>query len=465
MIRFGACLAVAVIAAPLAGQQPAIYRAQPDTQFLMVINPYHMYWVRGTDTVSQPILEAQVETEVWRQVQGQLEVFDRVADLNTARTVKYDTFTVSPRGVIQPLKGRALGFTDDNDLVPHLPDRPLAPGTAWSDTVQTKSGGPAGDGLLSLARVYRVLRVFDSAGMHLTEVAATGTVHYRDSWWVDSAAGKLVSLDAIGPHREGFLLAARDGRLVSRWWSMNLVGRGVLPGPDGPDTVPAGLVSSQSESPISRDRARLLTRDLPGPDTTFTYDRGVVFVHTVQHDSTHVASGMARADGLVGTADAHYHHGSVVSFSATWTDTAATARRISISASHDSLRVTDVSHADTVLAPPTAWWGVADYAMGELLVPAFLAHASDTAAAPFAVYRPFARHWDTGTAKVRPLGEYLLASYRLGTDTASTYLLISRSGELLMGENSDPTGANRMPAEGTPKRAVLDAFLKTLQSR
>lgn len=464
MIRFTTCLAVVLITAPLAGQQPAIYRPQPDSQFLLVINPYHMYWVRGNDTLSQPVLETQVETEVWRQVQGRLEVFDRVATLNTARTVKYDTFTVSPRGVIQPLNGRVLGFKDDNDLVPHLPDRPLVPGTAWSDTVQTVSRGPAGDGLLSLAREFRVQRVFDSAGMHLTEVAATGTVHYRDSWWVDSAAGKLVSLDAIGPHKEGFLFAVREGRLVSRWWSMNLAGHGVIPDSVGVDTTAAGLVSSQSESPISRERAHLLTRDLPGADTTFTFNRGVIFVHTVQHDSEHVASGMARSDGLVGTAAARYQQGSVASFSATWTDTAAIARRISITASPNSIRVADVGHADTVLVPPAAWWGVADYAMGELLVPTFLAHASDTTAAPFAIYRPYPRHWDTGTAKIRPLGEYLLASYRLGSDTAATYFLISRTGELLMGENSDPTGAERMPAEGTPKRAALDAFLKSLQS-
>jgi hypothetical protein len=463
--RLSPCLVFALITAPLSAQQPATYRPQADTQFMMVINPYHMYWVRGSDTLSQPALEAQVETEVWRQVQGQLEVFDRVADLNTARTVKYDTFTVSPRGVIQPLNGRVLGFKDDNDLVPHLPDRPLVPGTAWSDTVQTMSRGPAGDGVLALIRDFRVQRVFDSAGTQLAEVAATGTAHYRDSWWVDSAAGKLLSIDAIGPHKEGLIFAIREGRLVSRWWSMNLVGRGVIPGPAGLDTVAAGLVSAQSESPISRERAHLLTRDLPGADTTFTFNRGVVFVHTVQHDSAHVASGMARADGLVGTADARYQRGSVRSFAVTWTDTSATARRISLSASRDSLRLTDMGHADTVLVAPTPWWGVADYAMGELLIPTFLAHASDTAAAPFAIYRPYPRHWDTGTAKIRPLGEYLLASYRLGSDTAATYFLISRSGELLMGENSDPTGAERMPAEGTPKRATLDAFLKSLQSR
>jgi hypothetical protein len=458
-------LAVALMVAPVSAQQPATYRPQADTQFMIVINPYHMYWVRGSDTLSQPVLEAQVETEVWRQVQGQLEVFDRVADLNTARTVKYDTFTVSPRGVIKPLNGRVLGFKDDNDLVPHLPDHPLVPGTAWSDTVQTTSRGPAGDGVLALMRDFRVQRVFDSAGMHLTEVAATGTVHYRDSWWVDSAAGKLLSIDAIGPHKEGLMLAVREGRLVSRWWSMNLVGRGVIPGPAGLDTVPAGLVSAQSESPISRDRAHLLMRDLPGADTTFTFNRGVVFVHTVAHDSAHVASGMARADGLVGTADARYQRGSVRSFTVTWTDTSAAARHISMSVSHDSLQLTDMGHADTVLVAPTGWWGVADYAMGELLIPTFLAHASDTAAAPFAIYRPYPRHWDAGTAKIRPLGDYLLASYRLGSDTAATYFLISRSGELLMGENSDPTGAERMPAEGTPKRATLDAFLKSLQSR
>src|SRR5229473_719983 len=162
---------------------------------------------------------------------------------------------------------------------------------------------------------------------------------------------------------------------------------------------------------------------------------------------------MTRNDGLVGTARARFSAGKVESYDALWTDTAATPRRIMLSVVHDSLLIRDPSRADTVIPIPATSWGVADYAMNEFLVPVFLARSADDVSFPFAVYRPYARHWDTGIASVRRLGENFIASYRVGADTLDVTLLITGEGDLLLGENAGPTGAQRLPLEGSSRRA------------
>ena len=102
--------------------------------------------------------------------------------------------------------------------------------------------------------------------------------------------------------------------------------------------------------------------------------------------------------------------------------------------------------------------------MNELLVPIFLAHGKDSSAA-FAIYRPYAGHWDEGRAVVQRAGEYFIASYRLGNDTLQTVLLIAPDGELLMAENSGPTGARRLPLPGSPRSARLEAIVDEIRRR
>jgi hypothetical protein len=204
---------------------------------------------------------------------------------------------------------------------------------------------------------------------------------------------------------------------------------------------------------------------LPGVDTAVTLNRGPVLLHTVLRHPGDIESGMARNDGLIGTAHARFVRGVIASYEAFWTDTSIAPRQIGLTVSGDTVRIREPGRHDSTIAIPEHWWGVADYAMNELLVPVFLAHPADGVGAPFAIYRPYARHWDVGTASLRPLGENFVASYRLGSDTLPTYLLITKDGDLLMAENSGPTGAQRMPKDGTPRRARLDAILQTLRTK
>ena len=65
---------------------------------------------------------------------------------------------------------------------------------------------------------------------------------------------------------------------------------------------------------------------------------------------------------------------------------------------------------------------------------------------------------------MRRLGENYIASFRVGSDTVPTSLLITSECDLLMAENSGPTGAQRVPLPGSRRRALLDAILKALRA-
>lgn len=458
-------LCLAVLPQEAAGQER--YLPQTDSIFVLLVNPYRMYWVRGGDTLSQPMHEVSVEAQRWDRDGQDLRVAVRQLLLNVHRRSKVDTFTVTSLGAVERINGHAPGLNERIDLVLRLPRRALVTGLTWADTLRSlHHSGPSQDGLYSVTRDYRVSRVFDSAGTRLGEVSATGVVHYRDSWWMDSTAGTFASIDVTGPDTERFVFDIRQGRLLSRYWSMNLTGQGTIPSDSGRiDTTAAGLISAMTQVVVAPDRAHLLLRPLPGLDTSMTVDGGPVLVHTVRRESREIEAGMARNDGMVGTVHARFAGGLVESYEALWTDTAAAARQLSLTMDGDSLRIHEPGRTDTTVGIPERWWGVGDYAMNELLVPTFLAHPADGVAAPFAVYRPYPRHWDVGTASLRPLGENYVATYRLGSDTLPTLLLITKEGDLLLAQNSGPTGAHRVPSEGSSRSAQLEEILRTLPTK
>jgi hypothetical protein len=449
---------------PVAGQE--VYRAPPDTVFVVVTNPYRMYWVRGGDTISQPMHSVAVEAQRWRRDGERLQVTVRDVQLDVHRRERVDTFTITPLGAVTAINGDPPGLNERVDLLLRLPGKNLTPGLVWADTLQTTQDTPRGEHAYTVARTYNVDRLRDSAGLRLAEVSATGLVHYRDGWWVDSASGTFATIDVAGPDTEHFVFAVSDGRLLRRSWSMRLTGQGMLPADGGRmDTTAAGLISSEIQEVVSRDRARLLSRPMPGTDTSVTLNGGIVFLHTVRRGQAAIESGMARNDGLVGTARAAYANGAVTSYDVLWTDTAATPRHIAITVAGDSLAIHDAGRPDTMVGIPAPWWGIADYAMGELLVPVLLAHPADSTEHAFAILRPYPRHWDVGKASLRPVGENYVAHYLLGSDTLGTYFLITRDGDLLLGQNSDPTGAQRVPPEGSARRRRLQAILEAMRAK
>ena len=126
-----------------------------------------------------------------------------------------------------------------------------------------------------------------------------------------------------------------------------------------------------------------------------------------------------------------------------------------------------VSHqgSRTVVAIPRAAWGIADYAMQELLVPVLLTMPADGSSHPFAIYRPFAAHWDSGTVVIRPLPDARVVVMQMAGDKRPQALLITNDGDYLYGENSDPVGAERVPSLNSGRRARLQSLMTELRSR
>jgi hypothetical protein len=234
---------------------------------------------------------------------------------------------------------------------------------------------------------------------------------------------------------------------------MELVGIGGLHG-SAEDTLMAGLHSSQSTVAITPERYATLVRAMPGDDTTYTvrlHPLGVLFVHTVDRTSPgQLASGMRRTDGMMGTATARYAARQLTSYRVLWTSPTGPDHLIDIEVASGVLQVRGDTVATTPI--PRNAWAVADYAMSEQLVPVLLALPRDTTVA-FDIYRPFPRHWDHFTARVEALGDGILATLRGSTSGKATLLIMTRDGDLLFGDNSDPTKARRVTPRNDPRRA------------
>ena len=287
-------------------------------------------------------------------------------------------------------------------------------------------------------------------------------------------------MDVTGPTHETYYFDAAAGRLMGRKWSMRLRGTGGTPTANGTDTLPAGLIASESEHHIAAPLARLLARALPGRDTTFTFGTrdgkvtGVIFVQTERFDSARVESGIARAYGMVGTVQATYDRGRPRSYEATWTDSAARPvnHRLTVQGDrlviHEDLALDTLPKpaTDTTIAVPSGPWMIAEYAMDELLVPIARTLPHDTLLHRVMIFRPTPRHWDTVRVRVRALAETpnaaLVLSEFSGTENP-TVMIIAPDGTLLYLEDRRDEGWRRVPTRNSHRYAELQAILEALK--
>lgn len=246
---------------------------------------------------------------------------------------------------------------------------------------------------------------------------------------------------------------------------MDLRGSGVSP--TGPDTLPAGLRSEELLAIADSPRVRFLLAPIPGSDTSVsvnTENGAAILLHTVARGPEKISSSLTRNDGLVGVATVGIRDSLVTSYSATWADTGSATRSQSISIRGDSLLLVRSEREDTTLSLPNdGAWGIADYAMQELLAPVLLAIPRDGAPHPLAVFRPYAGHWDTGTATVRRRAGLVVVVLDLGGTNGPAVLLFTQDGDYLFGENSDPVKARRVPVNAK-RQATLQAAAKALSA-
>jgi hypothetical protein len=103
-------------------------------------------------------------------------------------------------------------------------------------------------------------------------------------------------------------------------------------------------------------------------------------------------------------------------------------------------------------------WGVADYAMQELLVPVLVRVPRDGRAEPFAVFRPFARRWDVGTVAAEERAGLVAITIRWEGKADAEALLLTPEGDYLFGENAGPLRARRVPANQSRVRRLMEAI-------
>jgi hypothetical protein len=346
-----------------------------------------------------------------------------------------------------------------------LPDRPLRAGVRWTDTTGTGTGNAAGgEERDETIREWHVLRLFDTLGTRAAEVEARGTWHMKSNYSEDSATHRLSWMDVQGPMEEHDIFDITRGRLIERAWQMDLRGRGVPPsGP--PDTVPAGLHSSERVRLSDTPRTRFLLRALPGADTSVTVDTHgtAILLHTIARENGRITSSLSRDDGTVGVAAVEYDGAVPRKYSGSWVDAGDDIIEQHLRRDGARLLVKRSGAHDTALVVPGGAWSIADDAMNELLAPALLSLRRDSVEHPFAVYRPRAGHWDSGTATVQVRAGLLVTTLKLGS-APPRVLVFSPDGDLLIGLNTEPADGRRFPMD-TERMSRFRTLIGALQSR
>ncbi len=449
-VVLGSSAAMAMLAgAARAPAQAPHYAARHDTLRYTILNPFRTYWLHGDDTVGPEQRELSVESHVWGGPAERPRVTIHNQLLDVSRRLQHHVFALEPNGRVRTIDGGAPKASQLSDFLLQLPPTPLRVGTSWTDTVRADGTDAAGPELYQVIRTYNVRQLVDTlGGRHVAQVDAHGTIHYRFGFLVDSEAHKIAWLDVAGPDTEQYLFDTDAGRLLGRRWTMHLVGRGVPP--DSPDTVPAGLESVEVVSMSNTPLTRFLLEPLPGADTSLTFqvsNRSIILLHTTARGRTKISASLARNDGLVGVALVDVNAASITGYHATWTDSTS-LRTQAVIVRPGSLLLVRHGQPDTSVAIPAgASWGIADDAMNELLTPVLLALPRDGAPHPVAIFRPYAAHWDTGTARVRTRGDFIAVALQLSNEQSPETMVFTKDGDFLFGDNAGPIDSRRVPSD------------------
>lgn len=431
-----------------AAAQATQYAARRDTLRYTVDNPYRMYWLRGADTIGPPRHELSVESHGWGGTAAEPEVAVRNQLLDVSRRLQQHVFALAPDGRVRTIDRQPPDPSPAIDLLLQLPATPLHSGTTWTDTVRADGKGAAGPEIYEVIRSYRVQRMLDTLGARdVADVEGHGTIRYRFGFVADVAKQQTAWLDVTGPDTERYLFDTQAGRLIARRWEMHLVGRGVAP--DAPDTVPAGLESAEFMSMANTPATRFLLEPLPGADTSITFDmqrKTLVLLHTTARGRSSITASLTRNDGMVGVASVGVAGPRVTDYHATWADAGGLRTQV-ITVRDRSLLFVRQGQPDTSIAiPADTAWGIADYAMDELLAPVLLAMPRDGKPHPFAVYRPVPAHWDSGTAMVRSRGQFVIVALEFSSEDRPETLIFGTDGDCLFADNAGPVESRRVPS-------------------
>lgn len=466
-------LAALLAAAPAASQ--ARYLPQADTLFYESLNPHHMYFVRGGDTLGAPVRAFSITRQAWRASGDGLRVDQRRENLQVHGSARDEVFELAPRGVVRAIDGDPHREKGQFDLVLRLPaGGDLHAGRVWHDTIDQVVPVPGGEYAYQAVRALRVERMADTLGGRMAVVRGTGRLRYRQTEPLDSTATSFWWIDVSGPVDETFLFDVGRGRLAAREWRMDLRGSSALPGPGGRmDTVPAGLLSMDTVRLVSAERARLMARALPEGDTSVTAAaQGDILLHTVRRTGPGIESAFRLNDGTTLSVQARHEGGRAVRYALLHTRPHEPPLERVVELRDGMLRVT--GDRDTALALPQGAWTVADHGMEEHLAGAVARMGVEgvgmdgVAEGEIHVLRPSTLQWDRAGVQLLPLEDAFVAVVRTepeGIRDATTLLVVAKNGDLLYVEGQPPNEFTRLPPEGSARAKRLDALLETLRAR
>ncbi|MEN8373943.1 MAG: hypothetical protein ABFS34_00685 [Gemmatimonadota bacterium] len=450
-----------------ASNPSAAYLPQADTLWYEKTNPFRLYWVRGADTLGWSGDNAAVEAHVWtRAPPAALSGIVAQHALDAAREVKEDTFLVAPTGRVLSINGPGAGPDGRWDLLPPLPGdtSALVPGAVWRDSLSQTWEDEHGSHRYAVTRRLEVWEVSDSLGGRIARIRSEGEVDYRDAFLVDSALGLVTTMAVSGPVEETFLVDVAAGRMVSRSWSMRLLGSGTIRAPGEPtETLPAGLISRQTLRLTSADRAALLARPLPGRDTTFalSFADGRSALHTAATADSLIVGGQALTGGRVSTVELRLS--GAVPEQIVWRMSAPleATREVILTVAEGA--IADEVGAPLVPPPSVAVWGFWLEGHEELLTPLAFTLPVDSVSRRFAVWDLANEGWLEGEALILDLEGSMLAVFAFDGPLPVLSVLVSPGGELLYAERG--TEGERAPPPGGEKRAMVEELLRRFTDR
>lgn len=453
--------AVAPLATSLDAQAPEL-RPPREPAWYQGIESQTLYFVRGVDTTRMTGTAPRVARLVWvRSHDGDALVVTTTA-LDVHRVITIDTLRLDGHGNVVAVAADSASARDRYALFLRLPVPPgaLDSGATWGDTLAPGWPAPGSRSLSARITGYHIEGATDTLGAKATVVVVDGVARYRQSDWSDSTAGTTYQVDATGPMLETWWLDPKHGELLARRRELELTGVGVVPGARGTDTIPVGVSADDAWGRIGPDRAQVLTRPLPGRDTSWTVTSAPVTLHTVNVLGQAIESGLARNDGSVGTALAETAAARPVQYQALWTAPGSADTSALAAVRNDTLYLTGTRSG--VWPTPSGPWAIAEPGMEEQLVPALRTLAdSQTVALP--VFRPRAAEWETLTASGRYLpGGARLFLLSLREPDTRIAILIDSTGALLTVEKATDPPSRRLPPVGSGRRAQLDQLLSSL---
>ncbi len=170
-------------------------------------------------------------------------------------------------------------------------------------------------------------------------------------------------------------------------------------------------------------------RPLPAGDTSVSWYGNPVLFHTVRRGNGEVATGMLRADSLLGTALVTWRHDRPASGEVRWTHGDSIEVDVRLLIDGDTLRVNGREPRSWLV--PKIPWAIADYGMEDLAVPLLKSlDFKGTAAVTIAAYRPYGATWDTLQVTEHSVGDGVLYELR-SSDSKRDWWLVSRNGALV----------------------------------